>query len=59
MLPQVGVNQRFIDAGGDSMLAALLYARVQEEFAVELTLLDFFDAQTIEEQAALVKKQLA
>ncbi len=59
MLPQVGVNQRFTDAGGDSMLAALLYARVQEELAVELTLLDFFDAQTIEEQAALVKKKQA
>ncbi len=29
MLPQVGVNQRFTDTGGNSMLAALLYARVQ------------------------------
>ena len=59
MLPEVGVNQRFIDAGGDSMLAALLYARVQGEFDVELTLLDFFDAQTIEEQASLVKNKQA
>jgi len=59
LLPQVGVNQRFLEVGGDSMLAALLFARVQEEFAAQLTLLDFFDAQTIEEQAALIQKKMA
>ena len=54
-LPQVGVNQRFLDLGGDSMLASLLVGKIQEEIEIELTLLDFFDAPSVAEQATIVE----
>jgi acyl-CoA synthetase (AMP-forming)/AMP-acid ligase II len=57
-LPQVGVNQNFLEVGGDSILATLLFSRVQEEFIVDLTLLDFFDAKSIADQAVLIQKNL-
>lgn len=56
-LPQVGVTQPFLEVGGDSMLATLLLARVQEQFQLDLTLLEFFEAQTIAEQATLVQEK--
>ena len=54
----VGRGQRFLDVGGDSMLATQLVARVRRSFGVELSLLEFFDAPTIAEQAVLVEVYL-
>jgi hypothetical protein len=51
---QVGRRDRFLDLGGDSLLATQLVARVAEAFALDLSLVDFFDAPTIAEQAALL-----
>lgn len=56
--PTIGIHNRFLDVGGDSMLAAQLMARVQETMAMELTALDFFDAPTIATQAALLEHKL-
>jgi acyl-CoA synthetase (AMP-forming)/AMP-acid ligase II len=51
---RVGRTDRFLDLGGDSLLATQLVARVAEEFALDLSLIDFFDTPTIADQAALL-----
>jgi acyl-CoA synthetase (AMP-forming)/AMP-acid ligase II/acyl carrier protein len=57
-LERIGVRDRFLSAGGDSMLATMLIARVRDEMKVEISMLDFFDASTIEEQAKLIGRAL-
>jgi acyl-CoA synthetase (AMP-forming)/AMP-acid ligase II/acyl carrier protein len=55
---RVGRGDRFIELGGDSILAAQLVARVSEAFGVEVALIDFFDAPTIADQARLLEAAL-
>jgi acyl-CoA synthetase (AMP-forming)/AMP-acid ligase II/thioesterase domain-containing protein/acyl carrier protein len=50
-LQQIGIRDKFIEMGGDSMLAARLVQRVSKEFGVRITLTDFSDTPTIEDQA--------
>lgn len=50
----VGVDDRFLDVGGDSVSATALVIGVESEFSVEVPLMAFFDAATIRRQAALV-----
>jgi acyl carrier protein len=57
-IPAVGIHQRFLNLGGDSMLATRLVARLRQALEIELTLLDFFDAPTIAEQAVIVEALL-
>jgi acyl carrier protein len=57
-LSRVGVRDRFLSVGGDSILAAMLIARVQDAFHVEISMLDFFDAPSIEDQARIVEATL-
>ncbi|MGA9191912.1 MAG: phosphopantetheine-binding protein, partial [Anaerolineales bacterium] len=52
---RVGADDRFLDLGGDSILAAQLLARVRSRLNIELSMLDFFEAETIAEQALLVE----
>ena len=52
---RVGRHDRFIDLGGDSLLAGQLVVRISEAFGRALTLLDFFEAPTVAEQAALLE----
>jgi len=54
----VSADQHFLDAGGDSLVATRLLARVREEVDVEVSMIDFFDAPTISEQGALVEALL-
>ena len=51
---QVGIHDRFLDLGGDSMLATLILSRVQEWLENEISMIDFFDAPTVAQQALLV-----
>jgi acyl carrier protein len=53
--PRVGVLARFLDLGGDSILAAELVARVREELGVDLTLTDVFDTPTVAEMAVRIE----
>jgi hypothetical protein len=57
-VPSVGINQRFLDVGGDSLLAARTVARVCQQLDVDLTLLDFLDAPTIADQALVLADRL-
>jgi oxalate---CoA ligase len=54
----VSVNEHFLDAGGDSLAATRLLTRVRDEIDIEMSMLDFFDAPTIAEQARLVENLL-
>ena len=54
-LPRVSVRQRFLDLGGDSILATQLVARLCQRFSINLSLLDFFDAPTVTEQAVIIE----
>lgn len=51
---RVGADDRFLDLGGDSILAAQLLARVRNRIHIELSMLDFFESETIAEQASLI-----
>jgi len=52
---RVGVDDPFLDLGGDSMLAMILLARVRARLGVDLSIVDFFDAPTVAEQARLIE----
>jgi len=51
---QVQADAPFLSLGGDSMLATLLLARVRDQLDVELTMVEFFEADTVAAQAALI-----
>lgn len=54
----LGVRDRFLDVGGDSMLAMRLLARVAEALDLDISIVDFFDRPTVEQQAKLVEELL-
>jgi acyl-CoA synthetase (AMP-forming)/AMP-acid ligase II len=56
-MKRVGVLARFLDVGGDSILAAELVARVREELGVDLTLVDVFDTPTVAEMAVRIEEK--
>ena len=51
---QIGVFDRFLDVGGDSLLAVRLLARVRDSLGLEPSMLEFFDRATIEGQSGLI-----
>jgi acyl-CoA synthetase (AMP-forming)/AMP-acid ligase II len=54
--PALGINDNFFAAGGDSLLAAQVIARVQDNFKVELPLHSLFErASTIEGMAEQIR----
>ena len=57
-LKEVGVHDHFLDLGGDSITATRLVARIRQTLQLELTLLDFFDAPTVADQADIVEGRL-
>ena len=57
-IPSVGVHQRFLDVGGDSLLAARTVNRVRQQLDVDVNLLDFLDAPTIADQALMLADKL-
>ncbi|MEM7348365.1 MAG: AMP-binding protein, partial [Chloroflexota bacterium] len=52
---QVGIQDRFLDIGGDSVLATQLLTRVRQQLNLEIPLIDFFETPTISQQAALLE----
>ena len=50
----VGLDDHFIDLGGDSMLATRLLGRVREELAESVDMLAFFDAESVRAQTRVI-----
>lgn len=44
---QIGVNDRFVELGGDSLRATYVLACIEEEMGVSLTVIEFYKAQTV------------
>ncbi|HEX3127371.1 MAG TPA: amino acid adenylation domain-containing protein, partial [Thermoanaerobaculia bacterium] len=53
--PRIGIRDNFFDAGGHSLLAVRLLARVQERFGRDLPLAVLFQDGTVEQMAALLR----
>ncbi len=51
---EVGVNQRFRDLGGDSMLATLIHIKLEAIFNRSILLIDLFGAPTVADQAVVL-----
>jgi acyl carrier protein len=52
------VHAHFLDLGGDSMQATRLLGRLRAELDLAVSMLDFFDAPTVAEQARLIEHLL-
>ncbi len=57
-LARVGVRDNFFELGGHSLLATQVLARIRERLDVELSLVSFFEAPTVEVQAVAVEEIL-
>jgi len=57
-LDEVSIHDRFLDAGGDSLLATRLLGLIRDEVGIEMTMLDLSDRATIAEQATLIESML-
>ncbi|MGE0361764.1 MAG: amino acid adenylation domain-containing protein [Vicinamibacterales bacterium] len=51
---ELGTDQTFFDLGGHSLSALRVFARIQEQFSVTLTLATLFDAPTIGRLSAVI-----
>ena len=50
--------QSFVTAGGDSLLATQFVARLQDAFAIDIPLLDVFDAPSLNTLACLIAERI-
>jgi acyl-CoA synthetase (AMP-forming)/AMP-acid ligase II len=55
----IGINDHFLELGGDSVFASLVASRVWERFGIELEQVTLFDHPTIAEYAAEIRSRLA
>jgi acyl carrier protein len=53
-----GIQENFFDAGGDSLSAMRLLARLSSELKVDISFSELFDEPTVRGLAGLVRKQL-
>ena len=54
-LERVGVENKFFDLGGHSLVALQIIARVRSTFQVQLTMRHIFEAPTVAQLAAVIK----
>jgi len=54
-LRQVGLDDRFLNLGGDSILATQVVSRIRARLGVELSLLTFLNAGTLSELVGAVE----
>ena len=54
-----GIHDNFLDAGGDSMLAAQFIARVRDLLAIDVSLIAFFDSPTVAGLASVAEEAMA
>jgi len=55
-LEKVGVNNPFLDLGGDSLKAIRAVTKIYQAFEVEISLRDFFEYATVSRMAAKIAK---
>ena len=53
---RVGIDERFLDLGGDSLLAMRVVARLRDALKMQLTLVHFFEAPTIADMGAQIRR---
>lgn len=53
---QVGIDENFFDAGGDSLLLLALQKRLHERFDIKVTVTDLFRESTIKKQADYIER---
>ena len=58
-IDEVGVNQNFLDLGGDSLQATRVLNRMKAEISPEIGIKDVVSARTIAELATIAEKKLA
>lgn len=58
-VPQVGIDDPFLELGGDSLLAAVLVTAVSEKMGILVTVTDFVETPTVREQARVLASRLA
>lgn len=56
---QVGVEDNFFELGGDSIAATQLISRINDAFAVNLSLGAFFDSPTVSEMSLVLAQAQA
>jgi amino acid adenylation domain-containing protein len=57
-LEKVGINDKFFDLGGHSLIATQLISRVRKNFGVDVSLPDFFKSPTIKDLAEIVETEI-
>jgi len=53
---RVGIDERFLDLGGDSLLAMHVVARLRAALKMQLTLVHFFEVPTIADMGAQIRR---
>jgi amino acid adenylation domain-containing protein len=56
-LERIGVNDRFLDLGGDSLRATQILNRTVKSFGIQLSVRDLFRTETIAQMAELVARR--
>lgn len=58
-LDKVGIEDGYLDLGGDSLIAAAIFAGIEREFGVHLPMVTLVSAPTIADLAAKIDALLA
>lgn len=56
---QVGVDDRYVDLGGDSLIAAMIFSRIEKDLGVHLPMVTLDSAPTIADLAPRIDELLA
>lgn len=56
---EIGYEDNFFEAGGNSLYAMELLKRIQTDFKVEIAVADLFDCRNVREVAAVIEEYRA